>query len=217
MKSNLFLRVISVLISVFVWQEAYSAEISPIKAQEWAEEKGRLLIDTFQESNISLRYQKLDYLFNQYIDVPYIARFVVGKYWRQMSSEQQREYLQVFHRYALALYKTFPLDFVDNIKYRISGATPEGDFMIVNAVVSVNLSPNEPATDFLLSFRLHQVAEDIKLVDIKLAESSLLLSFRSKFYEMISALEGEMEWFIEDLTLMTQNAESHNQTKLSNI
>ena len=120
MKSNLFLRVISVLISVFVWQEAFSAEFTPAHAQTWAVQKGRLLLDTFKEPDIALRYQKLDSLFNQFVDVPDVARFVVGKYWRTMSPAQQQEYLQVFNRYALALYKTFPLDFVDDIQYRIS-------------------------------------------------------------------------------------------------
>lgn len=49
------------------------------------------------------------------MDLDYISRFVVGKYWRQMSAEQQKKYQELFTRYALNVYKGFPLSFDDNL------------------------------------------------------------------------------------------------------
>ena len=58
---------------------------------------------------------------------------------------------------------------------------------------------------------------ELKLVDVKVAESSLLLSYRGKFYEMISSLDGEISWFLEDLTAMSISAEKINQRNLREI
>ncbi len=215
MKSNLFLRVIIYIGAIFYAITSYASAISTDNAVFWADEKGRMLLDTFHEKDVSLRYQKLDSLFDKYIDVEYIGKFVVGKYWRTMSSNQRQRYLNVFERYLKALYKTFPLDFVQNLDYEVKDAYTEKDFVVVNVVITVQISSDKPQENILLSFRLHNTAKGIKLVDIKVAESSLLLSYRGKFYEQIATLDGEMEWFIEDLEDMTSSAEAHNQANVS--
>ena len=213
MKSNLFLRVISVWLSILLFVPAAFAGVTPRQAQLWAEQNGRLLIDTFKERDIARRYRELDRLFLEYVDLPYIGKFVVGRYWRDMSTQQQAEYQALFRRYALALYKTFPLDFTDSLSYEVGQAYEEDGYTVVAATVHVELSPNNPQ-DFLLQFRLRSVDGGIKLVDIKLAESSLILSYRSKFYKMIAADDGEMSWFLEDLQAMTEAAERNNQALL---
>ena len=215
MKSNLFLRVIIFIATFFCGITSYAAVLTADNAVYWAEEKGRLLLDTFHEQDINLRYQKLDELFDEYIDVNYIAKFVVGKYWRSMSLEQQHKYLKVFERYLKALYKTFPLDFVQTLNYKVTDAFAEKDFVIVNVVINVQIMSDKPQEDMLLSFRLHNTHNGLKLVDIKVAESSLLLSYRSKFYEQIAAVDGEIEWFLEDLEDMVNSANAHNQANIS--
>ena len=215
MKSNLFLRVVSILITLLCVNNASGAVVSSQEAQNWAKTNGEILLKTFRKPDIKVRYKELDELFNQYIDIEYIGKFVVGKYWRQMSGEQQKKYQDVFRRYAMALYKTFPLDFVDSLSYEVKDAIADGKFTNVNAIVHVKLSPDNPKQDFLLSFRLHNEGAGIKLVDIKLAESSLLLSYRGKFYQMIAELDNEIEWFIEDLETMTLGLEKKNKANLS--
>ena len=215
MKSNLFLRVVSILMTILCVSNVEAAAISRQDAQNWAKTNGEILLKKFREPDINVRYKELDKLFNQYIDIEYIGKFVVGKYWRQMNAEQQEKYQAIFRRYAMALYKTFPLDFVDSLSYEVKDASIEGSFTNVNAVVHVKLSPDNPKQDFLLSFRLHRKGIDIKLVDIKLAESSLLLSYRGKFYQMIAELDDEIEWFIEDLETMTLGIENKNKTNIS--
>mgnify|MGYP003305688970 CR=1 FL=1 len=50
---------------------------------------------------------------------------------------------------------------------------------------------------------------EIKIVDVKVAESSLLLSYRGKFYEMIAQDDGEIDWFLEDLNDKTVTMEKN--------
>lgn len=217
MKSNLFLQVIIAILMLCDFSVVRAETLNTDKALEWAEDKGRLLLNTFQEQDTELRNRKLDDLFEEYVDVPYVAKFVVGRYWKEMDEQQRQEYLDIFKRYVKAVYKTFPLGFLSRISYEVTGAVPDKNFVVVNALIRINAEENAPIQEFLVAFRLRKNNGKIKLVDVKVAESSLLLSYRGKFYEMISSLDGEISWFLEDLTAMSISAEKINQRNLREI
>ena len=214
MKSNFFLRVIIVLLGIMTIFPAQAENISAEQAQIWANDNGRLLLETFREPDIQTRYKKLDELFIRFVDMEYVSKFVMGRYWRQMTVEQQERYRQLFKRYALATYKSFPLDFAANLSYKVGNAVVENGFTTVSAVITVTLDPSTGPQEFLLQFRLHKNKGQIQLVDIKLAESSLILSFRSKITSQIAELENEIEWFLEDFEMSTAALEQSNRNKL---
>ena len=45
-------------------------------------------------------------------------------------------------------------------------------------------------------------------------QSSLILAYRNRFYEMIAADDGDMEWFLEDLEDLAVSAEENNRLRL---
>lgn len=205
MKSNFFLQVIIVCL-LLTCGSVCRAGFDKAQALEFASTKGAELLTAFQEPDLNKRYQRLDELFLAYVDTDYISRFVVGKYWRQMTPVQKKRYQELFVRYGLAYYKTLPLDYVQKVSYEIKGAEPDGAFMTVSAVVHVSMRENPQ--DVALVFRLHETqGGQIKAVDVKVAESSLLLAYRSKFYEMMAQEDGEIDWFLEDLEDLTSSFE----------
>ena len=105
------------------------------------------------------------------------------------------------------MYKTLPLEYAKNIVYKITGAKIEGSY--TNVLANVEFGLGESLQKITVSFRLHKDNGKIKIVDVKVAESSLLLSYRSKFYEMIAQSDGEIEWFLEDLTDSTVTMEQN--------
>lgn len=210
MKSNKFLQVITGCLMLFAAGVCRAEDMSTAEALDFAATKGEELLMSFQEPDLAERYRRLDELFVTYIDIDYVSRFVMGKYWRQMTAEQQKRYRDIFVRYGLAYYKTLPLDYAKNLTYEIKGAEKEGAFVNVATNVHVNLgSPNgQPeGQDVTLIFRLHKADGIIKAVDVKVAESSLLLAYRGKFYEMIAQDDGEIEWFLEDLADLASSLE----------
>ena len=90
-----------------------------------------------------------------------------------------------------------PLEYAKNIKYKITGALKDANYTNVSANIEFGLGDKKQT--ITVTFRLHETDKKIKIVDVKVAESSLLLSYRSKFYEMIAQLDDEIEWFLEDL------------------
>lgn len=216
MKSNNFLRLIIVSFILLSASFVQAATISAEEAKTWANEKGQSLLQAFSENDQEIKYQKLDDLFLYDVDLNYISKFVIGKYWRQMSDEQRKRYQDIFKRYSLAVYKSFPLSFnMDKIKYSIISAQVNPKDTNVVANIHLQMGPKkEDIQNILVDFRLHKVGGKVKLIDIKLAESSLILSYRNRFYEMISGNDEDIEWFLEDLETITASTEQRNEENL---
>ena len=112
MKSKFFLQVITVVLGFFAFcLPANSAPVAENAAVEWANSTGAKLIEALGSSNLESKYAALDTMFANDVDGNYIARFVIGKYWKEMNAEQQKKYNALFNRYILSLYKNYPLDF----------------------------------------------------------------------------------------------------------
>ena len=185
---------------------AAAEPLSEAEARAFGETKGRELLNTFAEKDPAVKYKKLDELFLNYVDLDYISRFVVGKHWRQMSAEQQKKYQELFTRYALNVYKGFPLSFDDNLDFVISDVERDGEYALVRTNIDYR-GMDGKATTFLVEFRVHKKNGRIMITDIKVAESSLILSYRGRFYQMIADADEEMEWFLEDFELLADSGE----------
>jgi phospholipid transport system substrate-binding protein len=216
MKSKYILQFIMFCMALLLPSAASAEEVKEEEAVEFAQTQGKNLLHAFSEPDIKVKYSTLDELLVNYVDLEYISRFVVGKYWRQMSDEQQKQYQDLFSRYAVSLYKGFPLAFDDKLSFSIVGSRKEGNEVLVTA--NIRYAPakkccnTEPVTekegiDILVEFRLHKKNGKITIIDIKVAESSLILSYRNRFYQMIKDADEEMEWFLEDFMLITVSAE----------
>ena len=218
MKSNLFLRVIIGVFCVFLSFKTQASPIFENQAEQWVNDKGKQLLQTFGESDVTRKYALLDAMMVDCIDFNYISKFVMGRYWRQMNPDQQQNYQTLFKRYALSLYKGFPLDFDSStIDFEITKVIPTDKSTTVRA--KINLQKNQsaeqqPLSDIFVDFVLHRNNEKIQIIDLKLGESSLILSYRSRFYEMIAKNDDDVTWFLEDLADITEAAERTNQEKL---
>ena len=128
-----------------------------------------------------------------------------------MTPEQQQHYQELFTRYALNTYKTFPLAFdEDDLNFDIADVKTENEYTLVQTNIKYRGSDGQMTT-FLVEFRLHKKDDQIMLTDLKVAESSLILSYRSRFYQMVADADEEMEWFLEDFELLAESSETVSQ------
>ena len=218
MKSKHFLQLIIICLSLVAF-DVKALTPAPQEAKIWAQEKGNLLLQTFQEKNLAVKYKKLDELFLKYVDLNYVSKFVIGKYWRQMDAAQQKQYQQLFTRYALAVYKSFPLTFDDSITFSINNAIAEKNYTDVFATIDlgqnfVQKNQQEQNSKINVIFKLVSTPEGIKIIDITLAESSLILSYRNRFYQMVADADNDLVWFLEDLDMVVNSTEKTNRQKL---
>lgn len=208
MKSNCFLYFIFFCGLLLCPASPRAETLALSEAESFAQTQGNNLLSFFAEKDIRTKYQKLDNLFLNHVDLDYIAKFVVGKYWRDMTPEQQVRYRELFKRYAVSVYKGFPLTFENRLSFEITGSHSEGEDVFVDVDIAY-ARYQSPPEHFVVQFRIRKEKGVIKLTDIKIGESSLILSYRSKFYQMIKSADEDMEWFLEDFELATVSAEKN--------
>ncbi len=209
MKSNYFLRVIIFFILLLFCFSARADALTVEEARYFSETTGKELLQTFSQKDQEEKYKKIDEMFVKDVDLDYISRFVIGKYWRNMNSEQQKKYQQLFTQYALNAYKNFPLSFnEDNLNYKIMDVQVKNQEAYVRTEINY-LKNQEETNKFQIEFRMHKKNGKIMLTDIKAGESSLLLSYRNRFYQMMREADEEIDWFLEDFALLVSSNKKH--------
>ena len=211
-----YLKCLCLFLLIIFPSFCYSAPVENDVAIAWVNETGHKLIDALSTDDIAHKYDTLDKMFQEDVDMDYISRFVIGKYWKAMDKEQQTEYVGLFSRYALSLYKGFPLKFdTKGLGFEVLSVQQHKKFTDVTCLIRL---PEEMITEKIdsinVKFKLTQNNEKIMIVDLILGESSLLTTYRTRFYDMIKSLDYEMSWFLEDFTDMVISAETTAQEKL---
>ena len=206
MKSNSFLYFI-IFCGILMFASAvWAKNLSVKEAENFAYERGNELLASFDIADSDAKYEKLDSLLLEYVDLPYIAKFVMGKYWREMDSNQQEKYLELFEKYALNLYRGFPLNFANRVSFEIAGSEVVGDDAVVVAKIAIK-DDNGEEMKVDVNFRLHSDDDKIMIRDIKVGENSLILTYRQRFQEMIKEADEDVNWFMEDFEMLANSAQ----------
>lgn len=216
MKIKYFLQLIILFLSITLPLHPADAALNEAVARRWAENKGSEILQILAEPNSENKYAALDKILATDIDLDHAARFVVGKYWRMMNEEQQSQYVALFKRYVAAIYKNYPLDIAANsINFNIEKTLPQKDKVIVKCRISLNdlqTDNDEKPTSFKVLFVLKENGNHIQVEDLKVEDSSLLLSFRERFYKMIHQdNDDEISWFLEDFNAIVEDTEMAEQ------
>lgn len=217
MKIKYFLQLIILFLFVFFAHSAKCDNFEASEAEVWANGKGEEILEILADKDLNRKYLKLDEILYNDIDLDHAARYVVGRYWRTMTEEQKEKYVPLFKRYTAALYKAFPLDIkTGSIGFKIEKILPDKDFFDVFCSIKLSSSNNQTDSTGRINVIFSLTKKDSKIMvrDLKIAESSLLATYRERFYKMIHQdSDDEIDWFLEDLENLTQDKEAENQLK----
>ena len=94
-------------------------------------------IDTLTSQSISQQKKELQFgeLFDKNFDVPSISRFVLGKYWKQASTDQKKKFIKTFRNYVV---KTYSSRFNEYSGEQLQLLNTENDF-IHNGILSLSV------------------------------------------------------------------------------
>ncbi len=220
MKSKRFFQLITLVLALFVYlTPASAAQVAEAKAEAWTSQTGYKLIEALGNPDINSKYLMLDNMFENDVDTLYLAKFVLGRYWKDLDDSQKETYINLFKRYVLSLYKTYPLDFsTDGLDFVILSAKINGNYTDVYCRINLPDDISQGTVkDIGLEFKLSNDSGKIKIVDLKIGESSLLLTYRSRFNTMVKEAEEDMSWFLEDFELLVVSTERHAKEQQDNM
>lgn len=121
------------------------------------------------------RRQALTRILDGAVDVDGVARFCLGRFWRQASPEQQQRYLETFHQ-VLVSNITAKLGEYQGVRFTVNRALPDGENVKVDTTVE---RPNNPPTN--VQWVIGNPASDPKIVDVIAEGTSLRLTQRSDY------------------------------------
>lgn len=174
--------------------------VSSTDARVWANNKGQELLLTLSEPNPLIKYSKLDKMMEEDVNLDYVSQFVIGKYGKLMNPEQKERYRQLFHRYALSIYKKFNLNAaIGNINFSIDAVTEYPRFTTVLCSVDPgDAFQNIEIEKIPVKFKLIRGQNNsIQAVDVEISDVSMVIEYRKRFYQMIREEDEDINWFLD--------------------
>lgn len=128
-------------------------------------------------------------LFNENFDVPTIGRFVIGRYWRAASPEEQKAFLDVFED---AMVQRFLPLLAENSteRFQIGTVTPDSRNENMALIDSrIDRSEGEP---YKVRWRVRETDGDFKILDIVAEGVSMAITLRSEYGTVLKNNGGKL-------------------------
>lgn len=139
---------------------------------------------TLQDSTLADdgKRDTLNALFSKSVDIEYVARFVLGRYWRTATPAQQKDYLAAYEPFLIRNYVS-RIERYSGQTYKLTDSKPMQDGANVSMVLH---TPDGSSPDVIVTYRLVKRADGFKVIDIVVEGVSLLNTQRSEFASVVS-------------------------------
>ena len=134
-------------------------------------------------------------MFNSALDLKFIGRFVLGRYWKTASNEQRDRFIDVYRKLNVQTWsKRF--DEFKGKEFIFKGTTPSSSSnqIFVNSIVPMD--QGQPAN---VVWRVKQQGDKFKIVDIIIENVSLAITARNEYSAFIKKSPKGIDGLIADL------------------
>lgn len=154
-----------------------------------------------KKTDPTVREARFRELFHTDFDCPGIARFVLGRYWRTASEEEQQEFVKLFEDYVVFVY-TARLSNFGGEALKVRGSRSDGDGVIVSTDV---VSPGT-ASPMRIDWRLVRDNGAYKISDVIVEGVSMAVTQRSEFASVVQRNGGQVRGLLAMMREKTANA-----------
>jgi len=132
-------------------------------------------------------------LFRNDFDVPGIGQFVLGRYWRTATPQEQQDFLALFQEYIVRAYSTRLAEYGGE-PFRVTGARPNGGETVVSSEI-IRTNGSRIAVDWYLIDR----GGSHKITDVYVGGVSMKVTQRDEFSSIIQRNGGQVGALIAQL------------------
>ena len=183
------------LLNLFSFQKLHADRIN--QSQQLIESLYNDLVAT-STKKLSIDEQKIELrnLFQKYVDIPIIARAVLGKSWRQANSDQRKRFISAFKTYVSHKYGRQFSEFKGTtLEITKSRDTLTKAGVLVSSIVVV---PGNPSLKVV--WQVSDGSGSLKLVDLRVEGISMLSTERQEFRSKLKKFEGSMDDLIQAIS-----------------
>jgi phospholipid transport system substrate-binding protein len=161
---------------------AAAPKTSPEEAETFIKTLGDQAVQLLSDKSVPMtdREARIRELLRKNFDLETIGRFVLAKYWRSASPDQQADYLSVFSEYVLRTYAR-RLGGYGNEQFKITSARPLGNR---DAIVLTEIS-RQAGPPITAGWRVRGGDTDYKIIDVMVEGVSMAATQRSEFETIV--------------------------------
>lgn len=149
----------------------------------------------------TVRLARFRELFHSDFDCPGIARFVLGRYWRTASEEEQQEFVQLFQDYVVFVY-TARLSNFGGEALKVRGSRSDGG----GVMVSTDMINPGAASPLRIDWKLVADNGTYKISDVIVEGVSMAVTQRSEFASIVQRNGGQVRGLIAMMREKTASA-----------
>jgi phospholipid transport system substrate-binding protein len=128
--------------------------------------------------------KKLEKLFAESVNLSWIGKFVMGRYWRQATDDQKKRYTQEYERFILHHYTSRFTEYTSG-SFTITDAKDDGNNeYTVNMSLKDDTKKNEPPV--LVDYRVRKEGSGFKIFDVIVEGVSMITTQRSEFASVLA-------------------------------
>lgn len=160
---------------------------NPESAQELVKQTSQRMIEALRENrqaleqNPGLIYDLVKDIVLPKFDFETMSRWVLGKYWRQATPEQQRRFVEEFRTLLVNTYARSLLEYSnEKIEFPPMHAAPGSEDVTVPTEIVPKSGPS-----ISISYSMHPTEDGWKVYDVTIDGVSLVTNYRSTFASQI--------------------------------
>ena len=151
------------------------------------------------------RREKIAPVIERSFDLPFITRFTLGRYWTDLSAEQQKTVVETFSRWTIANYAARFNGYSGEQFETISNESARRDRELVRTVLDVRTDPGEKIT---LDYLLHETGDKWRIINV-IANGVSDLSLKRADYGAVLKSDG-LDTLIAKLNDQIREFETEN-------
>lgn len=165
-------------------------------ASRYIEKLGTQAIGTISNAKLSKEQKQLqlDKLFSNSVDIAWVGRFVMGRFWKQATESQKTAYLKEYQKFLIKHYTARFTDYTSG-SFTITSVKDDGDN---EYTVSMQLQGNNKKEEpVLVDYRVRGQEGTFKIFDVIVEGVSLITTQRSEFASVIT--QHDIDYLITQL------------------
>jgi len=159
-----------------------------------------------KDVNLAEREAKLQTVLYTNFNVPAIGRFALGRYWRQASSDQQHDYLELFGKFIVKNYAS-KLGGYSGESLKVISETPlenKTDILVNTRIERPSSAPIN------ITWRVRSKGNSRRIIDVMVEGISMALTQRQQFASVVS--QHGLQGLLETLRARTEKASARQLT-----
>ncbi len=185
------------LIAAGVWTSGPAlAQSGAPEAGVFVQSLGEEAVRTFSDRSLPREQalRRFQSLLHKGFDVPYIGRWVLGRFWNQATEQQQADYQRLFERLIIQTYAGRFLEYSGET-FKMTSVRKESD---TDSIVGTQIvRPNGPPIS--LDWRVRRRDGQHKIIDVVVEGVSMGVTQRQEFASVIQQNGGKVEGLLQAL------------------